>query len=132
MVRLVASESRWSDQAVEQVMGRVLQAGVLLAAAVVLAGGVVYLRMYGAAQPNNATFIGEPDELTHIGGIVRLAAELHGRGLIQLGLIILIATPIMRVAFSLIAFLIQRDRTYVLFTAFVLLLLLASLGGHSL
>ena len=113
-------------------MGRLLQAGVLLSALVVFAGAVLYLRMYGSTHPANATFIGEPDELTHIGGIVRLAATLHGRGLIQLGLIMLIATPIMRVAFSLVAFFIQRDRTYVLLTAFVLLLLLASLGGHSL
>jgi uncharacterized membrane protein len=53
----------------------------------------------------------------------------RGRGLIQLGLLLLIATPVARVAFSLLAFVLQRDRTYVMLTAFVLLLLLASLAG---
>jgi uncharacterized membrane protein len=56
---------------------------------------------------------------------------LHGRGLIQLGLLILIATPIARVAFSVVAFLYQRDWTYVVVTLIVLGLLVYSLlGGH--
>jgi uncharacterized membrane protein len=113
-------------------MGRLLQAGVVLSALVVLWGGVVYLRANGPLHHEHGTFVGEPEELTHVGGIVRSAARLDGRGLIQLGLLLLVATPVLRVAFSLVAFAIQRDRTYILFTAFVLLLLLTSLVGHSL
>jgi uncharacterized membrane protein len=60
---------------------------------------------------------------------VRAALDLRGRGLIQLGVLLLIATPVARVAVSLVAFLRQRDRTYALVTAFVLLVLLASLSG---
>jgi len=75
------------------------------------------------------TFLGEPADLSHVGGIVRAALDLRGRGLIQLGLLLLIATPVARVAASLVAFLRQRDRIYTAVTAFVLLVLVASLSG---
>jgi uncharacterized membrane protein len=117
------------DQAVALVLGRLLQAGVLLAAGVVLAGGVRYLFKYGATERQYATFTGEPADLSHVGGIVRAAVDLRGRGLIQLGLLLLIATPVARVAVSLVAFFRQRDRVYTGVTAFVLGLLLASLTG---
>jgi uncharacterized membrane protein len=119
------------DHEVELVLGRLLQVGVLLAAAAVAAGGALYLLKYGATQPRYAVFAGEPRDLSRPGGILRAALELRGRGLIQLGLLVLIATPVARVAFSLIAFLRQRDRTYVALTGFVLLLLLSSLAGVS-
>ena len=116
-----------SDEEVELRVGALLKAGVLTASALVAVGGVIYLIKYGATPPHHETFTGEPDDLKSISGIVRAAWELRARGLIQLGLLVLLATPVARVAFSLYAFVQQRDRTYVLITAFVLLLLLGSL-----
>jgi uncharacterized membrane protein len=116
-----------SDEEVELRVGALLQAGVLAASVLVALGGVVYLIKYGATAPHHETFTGEPDDLKSIGGIVKAAASLRGRGVIQLGLLVLLATPVARVAFSLYTFIRQRDRTYVLMTAFVLLLLLGSL-----
>ncbi len=118
-----------SDEAVEHTLSRLLQLGVLASACVVLAGGVLYLIEHGAEPPHHETFTGEPTDLTHVFGIVKAAAAGRGRGLIQLGLLILIATPVSRVAFALYAFARQRDRTYVVITAFVLALLIASLVG---
>jgi len=46
---------------------------------------------------------------------------------VQLGLVLLIATPMVRVALTLVAFLWQRDRLYVCITAFVLALLVYGL-----
>ncbi|MGH7497905.1 MAG: DUF1634 domain-containing protein [Gemmatimonadales bacterium] len=118
-----------SDHEVEVRLGRLLRVGVLSAASLVLAGGVLYLAKYGTTHTHHATFTGEPDDLRRVDGIVKAALALRGRGLIQLGLLLLIATPVARVAFSLYAFARQRDRTYIALTAFVLLLLLASLAG---
>jgi uncharacterized membrane protein len=56
----------------------------------------------------------------------------RGRGLIQLGLLFLIATPIARVALSIVGFALERDRMYVGFTVIVLLVLLYSLLGSGL
>jgi uncharacterized membrane protein len=62
-------------------------------------------------------------------GIVRAALGLHPRGIIQLGLVLLIATPVARVAFSVFAFAVERDRMYVVFTLMVLGILILSLAG---
>ena len=115
------------DRRVEQVIGRVLQAGVLLAAAVVLAGGAAYLATHGGARADFRVFRSEPSALRSVAGIVRGALALDSQAIVQLGLVLLIATPVARVALTLVAFLLQRDRLYVAMTAVVLGLLLYSL-----
>jgi uncharacterized membrane protein len=122
---------RWNDQEVEQVMGNLLRAGVMLAAAVVLIGGVMYLARDGHATADYRVFRGEPSDLRTVPGIVRSAATRNPRGIIQLGLLLLVATPLARVAFSIVAFALERDYTYVVATLIVLAVLLYSLaGGH--
>jgi uncharacterized membrane protein len=108
-----------------------LRLGVNLAAAIVLLGGVVFLVRHGHELPHYEVFRGEPTDLRTIGGIVRDAAAFSGRGLIQLGLLVLMATPVARVALSLVVFSLQRDRTYVVVTLIVLALLLLSLTGQA-
>ena len=89
----------------------------------------MYLSRHQVPLTNYRVFQGEPVELRTVSGIVQEALAFRGRGLIQLGLLILIATPIARVAFSFFAFLYQRDWTYVLVTVIVLGLLFYSLLG---
>lgn len=124
-----ASRWRLNDDAIELLVGRLLRAGVVASAAIVLVGGVVYLAAHAHEPPHGSVFVGEPDEFTHIGGILRAAASLSGRGLVMCGLLLLVATPVVRVALSLVAFMLQRDHLYSAITAFVLVLLLASLVG---
>ena len=115
-----------TDKHMDELMGLLLRIGVILAACIVLVGGVVYLA--GHPYPSDyRVFRGEPERMRVIPGIFGEAMTLHGRGLIQLGLLVLILTPIARVTFSVFAFLYQRDWMYVLFTLIVLLLLLTSL-----
>ena len=117
----------WTDERVEYVIGTLLRWGVILAAAVVLAGGGVYLVRYGSTTPDFRVFRGEPMDLRDVSGIVTGAVSWHSRGLIQLGILLLIAVPVARVAFSVVAFALQRDRTYVAVTLIVLAVLLYSL-----
>jgi uncharacterized membrane protein len=72
-------------------------------------------------------FRGEPGYLRSLAGIVRAALTGDSRAIVQLGLAFLIATPIARVAFTLVAFALQRDRVYVGVTLLVLALLLFGL-----
>jgi uncharacterized membrane protein len=60
---------------------------------------------------------------------VRSAFGGQSRSIMQLGLLLLIATPIARVIFSVFAFAIEGDRMYVIFTLIVLTVLLYSLFG---
>ncbi len=113
----------------ELILGTLLRSGVLLSAAVVLAGACVYLARHAHESANYRIFRGEPSDFRTIPGVMHSVMHGHGRGLIQLGLLLLIATPIARVAFSIVGFSIERDRMYVAFTVIVLLILLYSLLG---
>ncbi|MBS1853060.1 MAG: DUF1634 domain-containing protein [Acidobacteria bacterium] len=121
----------WTDQKIEEVVGNLLRTGVMLSAVVVLFGGIIYLARHGTEPADYGVFHGEPEELRTVGGIVRYAFSFHGRGIIQLGLLLLIATPVARVAFAVWGFAAERDRLYVFFTVVVLLILLGSLIGSS-
>ncbi len=76
--------------------------------------------------------MGEPADLRSVSGIMKSAISFHTRGLIQLGVRLLIATPVARVVFSIIAFALQRDRTYIVVTLIVLGVLFYSLFGGGL
>ena len=97
----------------------------------VLVGAVVYLWRHGSERVDYAVFRGEPANLRTLAGIVREAGSGHGQAIIQVGLLLLIATPIARVAFAGYLFARRRDMSYVVITLIVLGCLLASLfSGH--
>ena len=121
-----------SDKAFEMLLGRLLRSGVILAAAVVFVGGVWYLAQSKSEVENYKIFRGEPADLTHAAQIIRQSVSLNPLGLIQLGLLLLIATPVARVVFSVVGFAIERDWLYVVITLLVLLTLLYSLASSSL
>ena len=122
----------WSDEKVENILGNLLRSGVIAAALVVLAGGMIYLFRHGAEPPDYSIFHGVPAEFSSVGGIITSLLGLRGRGLIQLGLLLLIATPVARVAFSILAFTVQRDRIYIVVALIVLAVLIYSLAGGGL
>jgi uncharacterized membrane protein len=120
---------KWTEQQVEQTIGNLLRLGLIVAAVVVLGGAVIYLARHGSEQPQYRVFHGEPADLRGIGGVVHDALQFSGRGLIQLGLLLLLGTPVARVAFSIVAFALQGDRLYVVVTLIVMGVLLYSIVG---
>jgi uncharacterized membrane protein len=122
----------WSDERVEQIVGNLLRTGVLLSALVVVLGGALYLFHEGARPAReHHVFRGEPQQLRGPLYILRDAWKGNSDAVIAGGLLLLIATPIFRVLFSVMAFAFQRDRTYVAVTLVVLGVLLYSLfSGH--
>ncbi len=104
-----------------------LRIGVLSAAAVVLMGAIPYLIRYGSDRPHYEVFQGEPLPLRSPEGILSTALAFESRGIIQLGLLLLILTPVARVLFSAAAFIIQRDRLYAGAALVVLTVLLYNL-----
>ncbi|MGD0402883.1 MAG: DUF1634 domain-containing protein [Candidatus Acidiferrales bacterium] len=125
----MAQSQAWGDKRFEVMMGRLLRFGVIFAAVWVLAGGIHYLTQSSGARPDYKVFQGEPGGLRHPLEIIRGAIELDARGLIQLGLLLLIATPVARVAFSVIGFALEKDWMYVGVTLIVLALLVYSLSS---
>jgi uncharacterized membrane protein len=121
-----------SDKRAEEIIGILLRTGVTIAAIVVFAAGIPYLIQHGSAKPDYHIFRSEPNQLRHISGIVKSSIALDPAAIIQLGILILIATPVARVAFSVFAFAEERDWMYVIVTLIVLALLLFSLSATNL
>lgn len=114
---------------IEVYLAHLLRIGVIVAAAVAAVGLALFLYRYGSAVPDYRAFKGEPADLRSVTAIVQDALDLRRRGLMQLGLLLMIATPVARVAFSVLAFICQRDRAYILVTLIVLGTLLYSMAG---
>jgi uncharacterized membrane protein len=125
----MASDRSWTDKRMDLVIGNLLRSGVLLSALVVLFGGVVYLVGAGKSHTDYRVFRGEPLDLRSVDGILHDALSFDGTGIIQFGLLLLIATPVARVAFSIFGFAEEDDRVYVLVSSIVLLVLAYSLIG---
>jgi uncharacterized membrane protein len=121
--------SGWNDFRIEIIVGTLLRTGVIIAASVVLFGAVLYLTRHGHEIPNYASFHGEPESLKSPVEIFQGVMHMSARAIIQLGLLLLIATPVARVLFSAIAFALERDPMYVVITLIVLAILLFSLFG---
>jgi uncharacterized membrane protein len=116
-----------TDIQVERSISILLISGVLLAAVVVLLGGILYLAHQGGQHPDYHVFRGVPADLRSPTMVVRNAFAGRPDAIIQLGLLLLILTPVARVLFSIIAFLSERDYMYVGMTVIVLAVLLYSL-----
>lgn len=111
------------------IIGNILRIAVITSALIVIFGAVLYLFHHGFEKPDYGVFAGVPKNLKNLRDIIDQAWQIKSLGIIQLGLLLLIFTPVARVAYSVIAFLIQRDFMYVVFTLIVLTVLLLSITG---
>jgi uncharacterized membrane protein len=127
----MANNREWTDKRMDIVIGNLLRYGVLFSALIVSVGAVIYLVRHGHSPTEYRMFRGEPPDLRSVRGIFRDALALRGRGIIQLGLLFLIATPVARVAFSIFGFAEEKDHMYVIIASFVLLVLAYSLIGSA-
>jgi uncharacterized membrane protein len=94
---------------------------------VVLTGGVLYVRAHSGVAVDYSTFVSEPAGLRSVSGLFRLLRAGNPVAVIQVGVLLLIATPIARVVFAVIAFALERDRLYVAVSLAVLIVLMVSL-----
>ena len=119
------SEQRDRDRLIRQaelIISNVLRGGVLLSAGVILLGVVIF---YARSAAGGHTLSDKPfpSSLAAVGHGLTVGDPL---AIIALGLLILLATPVARVAVSIVAFALEGDRRYVVITTLVLLILLAS------
>jgi uncharacterized membrane protein len=117
-------DRKLDDRKMDIIMGRILQAGVLLASLVVLVGGVLYARTHAGTSPDYHAFNGEPENLRQLTGVAHGVAAADPASIILMGLLLLIATPVARVAFAVVAFAVERDKLYVAVSLAVLAVLL--------
>lgn len=107
----------------ELVISNVLRGGVLLSGAIILIGVILfYIRYFspGGGGTNAANF---PQSFVGVGQGLARGDPL---AIIVLGLLVLLATPVLRVAVSIVAFGLERDWRYVVITSIVLAILMIS------
>jgi uncharacterized membrane protein len=117
---MAVAKQRLQDSDIEQIMGNLLKFGVFTSAFIITIGAAFYLFQHGTNIPNYRNFAGEPKRVTELHSIWVSAIQGRGRSIIQLGLLVLIATPIARIVFSIIGYFLERDYFYMILTLLVL------------
>jgi len=127
----VKQEPIWVDHAIS----RLLRTGVLLSIAVIATGMIISFAHhpdYFSSRPSLGALTSASEHYPRsIAAVIEGTMQGRGQAVVSLGLLLLIATPVARVALSIIVFAIERDRLYVMITSAVLLLLMIAfvLGG---
>jgi uncharacterized membrane protein len=106
-------------------ISRMLRAGVSLAAVVVFIGGFLYVLQAGGVAPDYRHFHGISSPADRVPPLL-VAHHLDSRNIIRVGILLLIATPIMRVAYCVYSFALQKDKIYIVVSSIVLSVLLYS------
>jgi uncharacterized membrane protein len=119
-MRKLFSKTFWQERDVEIFIGQQLRWGVISASIIAFIGGMIYLFSHGQETPNYTEFTGAPLYVRHLPGIIHGVLQLDGLAIIQLGVVVLLATPITRIAFSVLAFAMEKDMLYVVITLIVL------------
>jgi uncharacterized membrane protein len=115
------------DQRLETIIGQLLRTGVLLSAAIVTLGGILYLFRFHAAHVDFHRFVAGGSDIRTVPGILLSAAHFESPGLMQFGLVLLILTPVARVVLAMVGFALERDRLYTVVSLIVLVILVLSL-----
>lgn len=115
-----------------EVIGNVLRYGVLVSAGIIVLGTVLMVATNGLSDAKGSLSY-DPSRVPHgtfdisLQGLLTGLAALQPFSIIELGAIVLIATPVSRVVISVIMFAARKDRLYVAITVAVLALLLFSI-----
>ena len=121
------SRKFWEERDVELYIGKLLRYGVILSSIITITGGIIYISQHPDQQLNFKTFVGAPNYLRELTTLLPAVIKFEGMAIIQLGVAVLIATPILRIAFSIVAFAIEKDRMYIVITCIVLAIIVSNM-----
>jgi uncharacterized membrane protein len=119
-------QTKETDLRMEIAIGHMLRVGVTTAAIIVLAGAILYLAHAAGPAPNYRVFHGEVSSPLNLAPVFDGIRNWKSDSIIQLGILVLIATPIVRVLFCVVGFAAQKDSLYVAVSGTVLAVLLYS------
>jgi uncharacterized membrane protein len=120
-----------TDEKLERIVSAVLKWGVLCALALAATGAGIHLRQHHSEIARYSVFHMEAPDTRTVHGIWFSAIRFDGRAVMQLGVIVLILTPIVRVAVAAAAFAFESDYLYAIVSLTVLAILAYSIT-HSL
>jgi len=123
----MASRAKFKDTDMQHIIGWILRGGVAVSMTVVVIGGVFFIYRHGESVSDFHVFKGIPDFIGSPKKVLLSTLQLHGLAIIQLGIALLIATPVLRVVFAAIGFILEKDRLYTMISIIVLLVIIVSM-----
>jgi|SRR3569833_2897111 len=121
----------FKDADMQLIIGWILRGGVIASMVIVVIGGILFVYLHGHSIPDYRTFHKVPDFIGSPKGVLEGVLNFKGQAIIQLGILLLIATPVLRVIFSAIGFILERDLLYTFISLLVLLIIIMStISGH--
>jgi len=128
----MAQQKKIADTDIQHIIGWILRLGVMLSMLIVFIGGCFYIYRHSTESVHYSKFVGVPEFVHTAGGIWHGILTLRGRAIIQAGIILLIATPVIRIIFSAIGFVLEKDWLYTGITLLVLaIIVISALSGHA-
>jgi len=117
----IGSSKTYNDNDMEQLMGNLLRIGVLVSAIVAFIGGIMYVVAHGGEiRPSYSVFKGVSPEYTSVSAVMHGVFAGNAASIMQMGILLLIATPIARILFSFASFIKEKDYLYVFISAIVM------------
>lgn len=120
------TDTKKMDKSIEAVLGDLLRTGVIISGSVVIIGAVLFLVRHGLEIPSYHIFIPDNFNISDFRDLFRGIITFRSVSIMELGILLLIATPFLRVLFSVLAFAYEKDYMYVVFTVIVFLILVFS------
>jgi uncharacterized membrane protein len=124
------NQAALGESKLQRVISIALRTGVTVASVIGIVGGMLFLARHGAQPVSFRLFDGTNSPYASVTAVGKaLNSGDHSTrdlAIAQLGIVVLLLTPIIRVALSIVGFLMERDRAYVVITSVVLVTLMAS------
>ena len=124
-----AEKHKLGDRDIQILLGNLLRTGVVLSMVIVLIGGVLFVSENSGTHVDYRVFKPEDLAFSSISAILKGLMSFKSSAIIQFGVLLLIFTPIMRIIFSVVSFIIERDYMYVVIGLIVLVVIMVSLSG---
>lgn len=127
---MVTEELKAKDKNLALVIGNVMRWGVIVSLSLTFLGGLLYILSHPHEIISYKEYIEKDYSVAEILSKT-FSGLLHfdGESLITFGILLLFATPVLRVLFSLIGFILEKDKLYILITLIVLAIIFISLSG---
>jgi len=117
------------EKDIQVLLGTLLRAGVIISMSIVLVGGVIFLIHNNGVITDYKVFTPELSKFSSITEIFAGLLTMQGDAIVQFGVLMLIFTPIARIAFAIFSFSLEKDYLYVLIGFIILAIIAISLSG---
>lgn len=114
---------------IQEVISTILLIGIVLSASFVLIGGSILLIKNGDDAMNRASMYIKPYPVS-AKNLWHDAKSFNTLGIIEIGIIMLVLTQLLRIALLIFYYIKERDHWFTAFTTYIILMLSASLLWH--